>query len=296
MQSMTGFAREEKIIDGHQLTIETKSVNHRYLDLRFRLPSGLQMHENALAELVRKKISRGSIDISIRQRIASEAMTFEGNTRFIVDEAAAKSFANALALLTQKFQVPAAPTAELLLSTGKIVVPVEQSQENKLGFGAIRELFEQVLDTLVQERNREGSETRKSLKATLSQLLSIGQEVKTLAADHPQRIRERLQKRIAQWALESHLDTARLEVEVAYFADRADISEEIQRFEAHLAEFSKLLDLPQPQGRKLDFLTQELHRETNTIASKADDLKISRIAVEAKTAIEKLREQVQNVE
>ncbi|MBY0369615.1 DUF1732 domain-containing protein, partial [bacterium] len=119
---------------------------------------------------------------------------------------------------------------------------------------------------------------------------------RTRAADHPNRIREKLTKRIKEWALTPPVDASRLEWEVAFFADRSDISEEIQRFEAHLEEFSRLVAASAPAGRKLDFLTQELHREANTIASKADDQAISRAAVEAKAGIEKLREQVQNVE
>lgn len=296
MQSMTGFARAEKVLDGYQYTVEMKSVNHRYLDLRCRLPGPLQMYENAFTELVRSHIQRGSVELSIRQRLANDAKTLEGTTRFMVDERAAKSFESALAWIGQEFKVPALATAELMLSTGKIVLAVDEVAESKSPLAAIKKLCEEVLAALIVERKREGAETQKNLQETVQTLQTLCQEVKALAAGHPEKIRERLQKRIAQWTLTPPVDASRLETEIAFFADRADISEEIQRFEAHLAEFFKLLKIAQPVGRKLDFLTQELHRETNTIASKADDLGISRLAVEAKTAIEKLREQVQNVE
>ncbi len=295
MVSMTGFGRGELLIDGYQYTVEIKSVNHRYLDLRFKLPLSLQAYESVFAETIRTQIQRGSVDVSIRQKLASTGKTFDGSTRFLIDQKAAASFFEAAHWLQTQHTL-AAPSLDAVLATGKILLPVEETAETPTLPPALRALVEQTVSKLVAERKREGEQTRLSLQATVKSLGALSEQWKTNAEVQHAKIRERLQKRLQQWNLSSSVDAQRLELEVAFLADRSDISEEIQRFEAHLQEFSKLTQAKEPVGRKLDFLTQELHRETNTIASKADDLGLSRLAVEAKTAIEKLREQVQNVE
>jgi uncharacterized protein (TIGR00255 family) len=296
VQSMTGFGRSEGVIGSSQFTVEVRSVNHRYLDLRFRLPAALAAFENTFAEFVRSKIQRGSLDISIRQRAVTSEKGVEGNTRFIVDTRAAASLVEACQALNAQFKTPAVPSLELLHATGKVFLAVEDSAEAAPLSPELRALVAHALTALVTERTREGAQTQATLAATVACLQTLAGQWKTAAAAHPEKIRERLEKKIAQWNLGGTADPQRLELEVAFFADRADIAEEIQRFEAHLDEFSKLVAGKGPVGRKLDFLTQELHRETNTVASKADDLSLSRLAVEAKTSIEKLREQVQNVE
>lgn len=296
MQSMTGFGRSEQVIGAYQYSVEVRSVNHRYLDLRFRLPPALQAHESTFAEAVRACVQRGSIDVSIRQKIVAQEKAVEGGTRFVVDQRAAASYLEACQWLHQKYQLSAVPSLEAIQSTGKVILAVEDSLESAPLPPELRGLVDAALAALVGERRREGAQTQASLKQTVEALKALAGQWKTLADGHPEKIRERLTKKIQQWNLGGTADPQRLELEIAFFADRADISEEIQRFEAHLEEFSKLLSLKVPVGRKLDFLTQELHRETNTVASKADDLSLSRLAVEAKTAIEKLREQVQNVE
>ncbi len=296
MQSMTGFGRSEGVIGPTQYTVEVRSVNHRYLDMRFRLPAALAAFENTFAEILRAKIARGSLDISIRSRAVTTDKGVEGNTRFVVDMRAATSLVDACHALHAKFKTAATPSLEFFQASGKVFVAVEESQESAPLPTELRDLVTQALDALVKARNREGAQTQTSLQSTVASLKTLSAQWTQAAAGHPEKIRERLTKKIQQWNLGGTADPQRLELEVAFFADRSDISEEIQRFEAHLDEFSQLLSGNGPVGRKLDFLTQELHRETNTVASKADDLSLSRLAVEAKTAIEKLREQVQNVE
>lgn len=295
MQSMTGFSRVEKIIGPQQFTVELKSVNHRFLDVRFRLPPMLQPHESVFQDRLRSKLARGSVEISIRAKLVGNEIAGSG-TRFLVDEQAARSFAEACNQLRIHFPDAPAVSLDALIATGKIVLPVEASTETPALPTELLKLVDQALDGLVAERCREGAATAKTLAGLTQTLRGLCAHWRTRAHHHPEAIRERLGRKVAEWNLGTPVDAARLEWEVAFFAQRSDISEEIQRFEAHLEEFSSLLQAQQPVGRKLDFLTQELHREVNTIASKADDLEISRSSVEAKTAIEKLREQVQNVE
>jgi len=290
MQSMTGFGRAEKAIGPFQYVVEVKSVNHRYLDVRSRLPPQLQPYETVLAEAVRSVLARGSVEISVRQKLTASEKTAEGTTQFVVDEKALKSFKKACKQIDQQVSL------EAILATGKIILPVEETPEASTLAPQVRKVIDEAVKVLVAARQREGAETAKALSATVKSLQSLAKQWSQSAADHPTKIRERLTKKIQQWSLPGQIDAQRLEMEVAFFADRADIAEEIQRFGSHLEEFSRLLSSATPVGRKLDFLTQELHREVNTIASKSDDLGVSRLCVDAKTAIEKLREQVQNVE
>jgi uncharacterized protein (TIGR00255 family) len=295
MQSMTGFATSEKTIDGTHFTIEMRSVNHRFLDVRFRLPSSLQSFEAALSDSLRKRFSRGSIEVSVRAKLVQLENRTGGSLRFLVDEKAAKSLSEACALLHRDYEFPAALSHSLVASMGKVIIPVEEVAEHTAMPPGFQPLFDATLQHLADARTTEGKKTQSSILSTVHTLNQLTHQIKALAPLHPALIRDRLTKRLEEWKI-SPVDSQRLELEVALYAQKSDIAEEIQRLESHLKEYEALLSQTGPVGKKLDFLTQELHRETNTVASKADDLRLTRLALDAKAAIEKLREQVQNVE
>ncbi len=296
MQSMTGFGRADATLDGFQYSFEIKSVNHRYLDMRFRLPPLLSALESSFAEVLRGCVQRGSLEVSVRIKAATSKEAIQSGIQYRVDLGAAQSLIEACQLLATRFGTTETPSLEMLERTGKVFLTVEEPKEAVAFSPSLRSLLEKACEALSQDRLREGTQTGKALALILADLKGFHQQWKQAAVNQPTLIRERLIKRVQQWNLSAPVDAQRLEMEVALLADKSDIAEEVQRFEAHLEEFSRLLEVPGPVGRKLDFLTQELLRETNTIASKADDLTLSRVAVDAKTAIEKLREQVQNVE
>ncbi len=301
MESMTGFGRSESTHAGYCFTVEVKSVNHRYLDVRFRLPSTLSSLELPLSESLRERFERGAFDIVIKQRPATDRKSFSGGTKFLVDEMAAKSLVEGCEWLAGKHGIGSKPTFEAFLMSGKVFVPVEDAQDPGESLVFLKPLFVKALDELEGMRRAEGARLKKLLEAGLDELGKLGDKLAALAPTHPATIQAKLQERMQQWEqggkLGGKADPQRIEWEIAFFADRADITEEIDRLRAHLSEFRKILGSGVgAMGRKLDFLTQELHREVNTMASKAALLDITRLTVDARSAIEKLREQVQNVE
>jgi uncharacterized protein (TIGR00255 family) len=296
MNSMTGFGKAEGTHGGSQFSVEVKSVNHRYLDIRFRLPPVFNVYEVTLAEMIRKRFERGSFELAVKQKPVGSGGTVTGGTRFVVDETAAKSLAEACDKLHQMFGTPKQPTLEMMTMTNRVFVPVEENADTDALFAGLREIVERALGGLGEMRRAEGTRLKQVLASGVADLSALGERIAKLAPEHPKHIAEKLQARIAQWNFTAPADAQRLEHEIAFFADRADITEEIQRLRIHTTEFAKLLDDKKPVGRKLDFLTQELHREVNTMGSKSGLIEITKMTLEGKTLIEKLREQVQNVE
>lgn len=305
MHSMTGFGRAEGIIDNGQYTIETKSLNHRYLDIRFRAPSFLNALEIPLSECLRSHFERGSFEINIRHRPVGSGGTMVSGTRFAVDESALDSFVQGCRVIEKKLNITTRPSLEAILLSQKILLPTEETVEPDKLQGPIKLIFESALKQLKHMREVEGNHLKIVLDQGISKLTETLSKIEDRARAQRAAIEERLGNRIREWKLESPVDANRLEWEVAFHADRSDITEEMDRLKTHAGEFRRLLsDKPATQndrgskgiGRKLDFMTQELHREVNTLASKAILVDISLLAVEAKTLVEKLREQVQNVE
>lgn len=291
---MTGFGRSEGKIGGQRYTVEIKSVNHRYLDLRFRLPSGFSAFEPGLADLLKKSFERGSLDIVVRQAPLAGGAT--AGVRLQADELAAQTFADACAALTKKLKVPVTPTAEAMALTGRIFVPVEETADDTAQWETLKALALKAAEGVGHMRQEEGRKLGQVLKAGALEVGELAEQCLKVAADHPRLVREKLQTRIAQWNIGAPADAHRLEWEIAYFAERADITEEIDRLRSHAQAFVALIAESGSVGRKLDFLTQEMHREVNTMGSKAASLELTRLTVDGKQRIEKLREQAQNVE
>jgi len=296
MKSMTGFGRAEITAGSQQLTLEIKSVNHRFLDLRFRMPPNYLGWEAELTEEIRKFCERGSLDISLRQKFVAHQGKMAGNTRFAVDEKALESLEQAIELLQKKTEKKIAYTVQDLLQTGKVIVALEETEDKTIALKELLPLFSQALTHLLDMRAREGANLKKvTLRIVDEMKLELG-EITKLAPLQTQRIKEKLENRLGQWKLSAPVDPNRLEWEVALMAEKSDIKEEIDRLNGHFQAFREAADSPKPVGRKLDFLIQELHREVNTIASKTSLIEITQLTVRLKSNIEKLREQVQNVE
>jgi len=296
MKSMTGFGRAELKLGSQQFTLEIKSVNHRFLDLRFRMPPTFGAFEAELSEVVRKFCERGSLDISLRQKWITDSGKLSGNTRFAVDERALESFQQALQLLQKQTQKTGELTLDHFLQTGKIIVASEDNEERPLPLKEILPVFTDALEKLSQMRGKEGENLKTLLLGIISEMKSDLKQIIELAPQQGQRTKERLENRLNQWKINPPLDSNRLEWEVALLAEKADIKEETDRLAGHFQSLIETMESSQPVGRKLDFLTQELHREVNTIASKTSLMEITQLTVRLKSNIEKLREQVQNVE
>lgn len=296
MQSMTGFGKGDFTIETSMFTIEIKSVNHRYLDARFRLPSSLSALELPLLEILKSHFERGSFEISIRQKTQTVQEGNPNSTVYNVDEGAAKSLMDCAEKLHLKFGTPKIPSLEMLFQSGRVFIPQEATENIPQINDGVKVGFQSVLKSLKAMRESEGMKLKAILVQGISELTRGVEQLSLLAPKQPEKIKERLLTRLAQWKLSNPADPQRMELEIALAAEKADITEEIDRLKTHADSFMSILNQNNAVGRKLDFLTQELHREVNTTAAKSADIEITQVAVALKTQIEKLREQVQNVE
>lgn len=296
MRSMTGFGRAEGRVGSSQYTVEIKSVNHRFLDIRFRLPPSLTLFESAFSEKLRGHFERGSFDITIKHRLAPLGGVIATGMKFAVDESALASFLDSVESLKTKKNIKVEVSVDSLVSAGRIIIPLEEAENAESLVDPIKAIFDQAAAQMKEMREKEGLKTKEILKQGINELLGFVKKLEKLAPEQPKRIQEKLKSRIQQWSLPGQVDPQRLEMEVAFYSEKADVSEELTRLTAHAKSFLDLMETKQGVGRRLDFLTQELNREVNTLSSKASILEMTQLAVEIKTAIEKLREQVQNVE
>lgn len=290
MKSMTGYGRCHIEEDGREMTVEVKSVNHRFLDISYRLSRTLSFLDDAVRKGVGARLARGHVDVFVSyENHRQDARTVR------VDTALAAAYRQALgelaAAVGRDADLPLAEYARL-----PDVLTVQEKDEDQQ---AVRALFvralDGALDGLIQMREQEGERMRADMLEKLNAIDGLRETIAARAPAVVEEYREKLSQRIAALT-DGELDEARLLTEVALFADRAAIDEELVRLKSHLDALRDTAQMAEPVGRKLDFLVQELNRETNTIGSKASDTAIAQAVVAAKGEIEKLREQVQNIE
>lgn len=291
LKSMTGFGRGEHTTPRAHYRVEVQAVNHRFVEVRARLPRRLARLEHQIQREVQHRFGRGRFEVHLSERLLAEP------PRTIrVDRAAAREFVAAVRALQEELGLPGALSVEALASLRDLVGFEEPEEEAGAVWEEIRPALEQAFADLEKMREKEGAALSAELRHRLG-LLERG--VAAILARAPGTVaayRARLQERVAALAAGVPLDPGRLEQEVVLFADRADVTEEGARLGSHLAQFRDLLDAPGPQGRKLEFLLQEMHREVNTLGSKAADAAIAAEVVALKAELEKMREQLQNVE
>jgi uncharacterized protein (TIGR00255 family) len=290
---MTGHGRGVGEAAGHRVTVEVRAVNHRFFDLKLRSSSADPRVEEAVTLALRRRAERGAFSVALRdEALAGRAAGVR------VDLDAARAVHAALDELRHALgHVEPVPLALLAAQPG-VLVGADPSGEVEALLAALAPALEAAVAALVAMRQREGQALARDLELRLGHLAALAEEIAALAADAPaanaQRLRERVAKLLGGTGLA--VDESRLATEVALFADRTDITEELVRLRAHLAAMRAHLAEDAPIGRRLDFLTQEVGREVNTIGSKSQAAEIARRVVEAKAELEKIREQVQNVE
>lgn len=291
IKSMTGFGRGISQANGKEFVVEIKTVNHRYMDIFTKIPRQISFIEDRMRELVGKYISRGKIDIYV----SYDDMGEESKT-VILDEMLAKAYIDAIGLLKQKFQLNEEISVSLI-SRFPDVLRVEKVDENEDEIWQIlKSALEGALEALVAMRLKEGAEIRNSLLEKADFIEKTVKQIKERSPDIVKEYKAKLESRINELMEQQSVDESRLAVEVAFFADRCSIDEEIVRLGSHISQLRDTLNSDQPVGRKLDFLLQEMNREVNTIGSKANDLSITRSVIELKSELEKIREQIQNIE
>ncbi len=291
MKSMTGFGRWELSTDDYRLGVEIASVNRKQSDIVISLPrewTGLEMEAR---KLVAGAVSRGRVQVSVQV----EPLRQKG-AQLQVDTALATQYVEALRSLASALGLPGDITPRDLLRAPGVFSTGEVKTSAEVVWPHLQEAISQALRAFSDSRTREGLHLKEDLEGRLATLGKLGEAI---AAESPVVVRtqhEQMRKRLAEAGLPLPLDDERLLKEIAIFADKCDITEEVTRLQGHLREFARLLQSAEPQGRAMDFLTQELHRELNTMGSKGNSTSIAHLVVAGKTEVERIREQVQNLE
>lgn len=295
IRSMTGFGRASFDLDGAAFDVEIRSVNHRYLDLRVKLPRVLASFEPAVRDCVQSRFARGKVEVGV-----STPGTGPAAAQVEVDYEAAAHYVEAARELERRFQVEAALGAQALLALPGVARVSELAFDAAQAKPALLGGIEAALDAASSMRDAEGAGLDREFRDRLGRVTVLVDELAERSGSVGEAVRERLRKRSRELEAETGLlDEARLHQEIVIAADRLDISEEISRLRSHVTQFLSTLDeatAGTPVGRQLDFLLQEVGRESNTIGSKANDAEMAHRVVELKTEHERIREQVQNVE
>lgn len=276
---------------GHEVFAEISSVNRKGLEIAVSLPREWNALEGPVGELVKTRLSRGAVRLSVTARTPG-AVT----PAVKWDEAAVQKEFAQLRALAERFAIPFNPDVSLLLRLAQATHGEAPLPEAESARAAVEKAVTAALEQLVAARRREGEALKKDLSARVEILKKLSVEIAPLAPTSVERYRETLHSRLKQIGLQVDLNDERILREIALFADRCDITEELTRLASHFVQFEKILADDAPAGRKLDFLCQEIHREFNTVGSKAQHLDITRRILDAKNELERIREQVQNVE
>jgi uncharacterized protein (TIGR00255 family) len=297
--SMTGYAQARAEATGWALRISVKSVNHRFLDVRFRMPEGFDVYELRLRQIIREKIHRGHLDINVNVQPGQSAPVQ-------VNKELLQAYSHAAEELRQQMQVKTDLDVVSLLRLpgviGGLAPPLPETDEEQDQLGtALENCLREALTKLDEMRHAEGRHLAEELRSRLAKIGEQAEKVRELAISLTPAFARRLQNRLKELLSGSGIEPARLAQEAALLAERSDISEELDRLRSHLQQFAKLLDGAGELGKKLDFLLQEMHREANTMLSKtpgveSEALTITALSLEIRAEIEKLREQVQNIE
>jgi uncharacterized protein (TIGR00255 family) len=290
IRSMTGFGAGRGAAAGEELDVEIRSVNHKFCEVKIRLPREYAALEIEAAKLVKERLARGGVDVSIRRGAGA------GGLAPRVDVQLAEAYARAFSDLQARLGLANGATLADILAADGVVRLDERDVDLDAARSALRSALVSALDALVEMRAREGAALARDLSSRLDTIEALAARVADLAPQAVEHHRARLEERVTELARGIPLDPARLAQEVALLADRSDVAEELTRLASHVAQVRALLASDEPAGRKLDFLVQEMHREVNTTGSKSQSADIAAVIVALKAEVERMREQVQNVE
>ena len=291
IKSMTGYGRFEQVDESKKIVIDLKSVNHRYCDVNIKVPRAYGYVEDKIREYVLGAISRGKVDVFVY----IENYTNQDKV-VMLDKVLCQNYYNVLAEMKSTFGLADEIGLPELMRFNDVFITKQQDEDKEQVWQTILACLEPAMKDFIAMRSREGERILCDIKGKAKNMRALIQKVEELAPqvveDYAKRIRERMTELLGEF----QVDENRLLTEVGIMADRVAIDEELVRLASHFDELDKILAQDEPVGRKLDFLVQEINRETNTIGSKANDVRRAKIVVEMKSEIEKLREQIQNIE
>ena len=289
---MTGFSRYENQKEDLTCKVEIRSVNNRFIDINTRLPKSLAPLELPLKKMVKSKCARGSFDIIIAIEKNGDS---EANLEVAPNLPLASEYLNAFKKIQEGLGLKGEIDINTILSQRDVVKPglkkVEDSSEE-----IVLQTVDKTLTNLVKMREDEGKNLEKDIINQISSIKELGKLISTKQSITVQEFQDKLKEKIQTLTTGIEIDHARIAQESALLADRCDVTEELVRLESHLDQFNKLVSSHEPQGRKLEFLTQEINREVNTMGSKTIDLEVSKAVIEMKSCLEKIREQLANIE
>ena len=292
LKSMTGFSRYESQDGELTCKVEIRSVNNRFIDINTRLPKSLSSLELPLKKLVKSRCSRGSFDISISiEKNGASGAELE----IIPNLPLAAQYLKAFNTIRENLGFKGEIDINTILAL-RDLVKAEPKKNDESNDEMMLSTVERALTELIKMRGEEGINLEDAISNQISGIEKIGQTISSKQNVTVQEFQKRLQEKIQLLANSTELDPARIAQETALLADRCDVTEEIVRLESHLKQFHKLVASSEPQGRKLEFLTQEINREVNTIGSKTINLEVSQAVIEMKSYLEKIREQLANIE
>lgn len=294
IKSMTAFGRARKTVGGKDITVEIKSVNNRFFDCSTKLPRAFSyLEEKIKPYLQQNSVSRGKVDVYIGIDVINSPIP-----DITVDDGYASAYIKALNVLADKYSLKNDISVMSVAQNRDIFVIKKSEEDTEKEWNDLRQVLDEALEKFIIARQREGANIELDIKSKVNNISSLVKKIETLSLSDTQSYREKLESRLRDMLSDNKLifDEARILTECAIFADKIAIDEEIVRLNSHFSAFSDIIASNEPAGRKLDFLLQEMNRETNTIGSKCQNASIARLVVDIKCELEKIREQIQNIE
>jgi len=291
MYSMTGYGKGEASRDSLTVNVEIKAVNHRYADITVKLPRSCMAYENETRKQVSQVLKRGKIDVFVNYDLDAASQTVP-----VLNQQLAEAYHQLFLTMQRDMGIAGTVSLEYIASQRDVVQLRETEVDESLLGECLQQAVVVALENHLAMRRAEGEETRKDMVERLAVAEALLVQLEGRAPQVPAEWQERLSERLARLQKNLEWDPQRVAQEIAVYADRCDISEEIVRFRSHLVQFRALFNDAEPVGRRMDFIVQEMNREVNTMGSKSNDIELTQCVVALKAELEKIREQVQNVE
>ena len=291
IKSMTGFGRCELVRDSRKFTVELKSVNHRYLDVNIRMPKKLNFFESSIRSLLKQYAARGKVDLFISYEDSAQ-----NQVSLKYNEALAAEYLDCFRKMEEQFGLENDIRVSALSRYPEVITMEEQAVDEEELWSLLKETLEGAFTQFVETRITEGENLKKDLLGKLDGILEDVEAIEKRSPEIVKEYREKLEEKVQELLGDTQIDENRLATEIVLFADKICTDEELVRLRSHILHMKATLDEESGIGRKLDFIAQEMNREANTILSKANDLDVSNHAINLKTEIEKIREQIQNIE
>ncbi len=291
LRSMTGYGRHEAIVGTKKILVEVKSVNHRFADYNIKVPRQYGFLEERMRLAVSKVAQRGKIDVYVGVEACGEA-----DKVVTINEQLAQNYIDALRLISEKFGLKDDVTTSVIASFSDIFRSEPKRDDEEELWGGVAQVADVAIAAFSAMREREGGRIEADLRSRIKYMREVAEKIDQRSPEIVEEYRKRLYSKLTELLEGKDIDDSRILTECAIFADKVAVNEEIVRLASHYDEFESIMDGTDPAGRRMDFLIQEINREVNTIGSKASDLETAKLVVTLKGEIEKLREQIQNIE